>query len=826
MKRTIISIAVCIINNIAAAQYTPPPTSSEILNNLQKLYTVGSVLYIAAHPDDENTRLLAWLSKERKFRTGYLSLTRGDGGQNLIGTEQGIELGLIRTQELLAARRTDGAEQFFSRAFDFGFSKTDKETLSIWNKEKILSDVVWVIRNFKPDVIITRFPNDNRAGHGHHWASAGIALEAFDAAADPNRFPEQLKYVSVWQAKRLCWNTYNFGGNNTTSETQLKIDVGVFNPLLGKSYGEIASESRSQHKSQGFGVPRQRGESFEYFLLQKGDEAKNDLMDGINTSWMRIINGEACSKLIEEAIKNFNVIDPSASIPKLLQVRNCLLQIKDEYWKKQKLKELDEIILQCAGIFADAFSNKEQYVSGDKMKITVQILNRSDFPIMLKGIAVGNADTSANIPLEKNKAFSYNTVFNISEALSTQPYWLNNFTENGSFNVEDQLLIGKAQNDAAVNAYISLSIGYETIRISRPVMYKFTDPVKGELYQPVSIIPAVTAEPTNKVILFPANSKRTLSVKWTSHTDSISIFPQLSNTEDFEILQSTEASVELKGNGSSKEISYLLKPKATAQLNSIYNVKAEAISNNKLYDQSVKSISYDHIPTQTYLTKAVIKLVPIDLKISGKKIGYIEGAGDLVPDALTQMGYEVKMLKEHDLLFDNLKQYDAIITGIRAYNVHEYLNSAYAELMKYIENGGNMIVQYNTSNQIGPVRAKISPYPFNISRSRVTEEKAPVTFLLPQHPVLNTPNKITEKDFDGWIQERSVYMAEAADSNYQQILSMHDSGETDQNGSLIIARYGKGNFVYTGLVFFRELPAGIPGAYRLMANLIALPKNK
>ncbi len=812
------------------AQYQPPPTASEILNNIEKLNTVGSVLYIAAHPDDENTRLLGFLSKERKYRTGYLALTRGDGGQNLIGNEQGVELGLIRTQELLAARRVDGAEQFFSRAYDFGFSKTNTEALSIWNKEKILSDVVWVIRKFKPDVIITRFPNDNRAGHGHHWASAGLAIEAFDAAADPTKFPEQLQYVQPWQAKRIFWNTFNFGGNNTTSESQIKMDVGIFNPLLGKSYGEIASESRSQHKSQGFGVPRQRGQSFEYFLQLKGDPAKNDIMENINNSWSRFEKGDVISEMIEEVRRSYDIKNPAASIPALIQVKQKLQQpgITDkteQAWREQKQKEIDEIILQCAGFFADATINTDQVVAGDKLNITVSAINRSSFPLKIRSVSINNFQSAfKDSLLAGNKTFSYNFKYDLPvDYPVSQPYWLNNFTDNGSFTVNDQQQIGYPEIPSLkVNIVIALN-DYETIFISKPLQYRFTDPVKGELYQPVAIIPPATIEPKDKVMLFPNGKERSFAVKLHTYTDSASLTASLSNADAFDII-SNPSPVDVKGKGNFKEADFTIRPKAAAELNKTYTANPVVITNNRSYDRNMKVIAYDHIPTQTYFPKASIKLLPIDLKIVGKKVGYIEGAGDLVPDALTQMGYEVKILKEADLNFATLKQFDAIITGVRAYNIHEYLSNAYEDLMKYVENGGNLIVQYNTNNQIGPVRAKMSPYNFNISRARVTEENAEVSFLLADHPALNYPNKITSKDFEGWIQERSIYMAEALDTNYKAVLSMHDTNEPAHNGSLIIAKYGKGNFVYTGLVFFRELPAAVAGAYRLMANLIALPK--
>ncbi|MEN9458317.1 MAG: hypothetical protein RL135_895, partial [Bacteroidota bacterium] len=275
--------------------------SAAIFQQLQKLQVLGSVLYIAAHPDDENNSLLPYLAKEKKYRTAYLSLTRGDGGQNLIGPEQGVELGLIRTQELLAARQIDGAEQYFTSAYEFGFSKTANETLQYWDRKKVLADMVWVIRKFQPDIIVNRFPPDARAGHGHHASSAVLSIEAFTAAADPNQFPEQLKQgVFVWQAKRLVWNTFNFGGANTTSENQLKIDAGVYNPFLGQSYGEVGGEARSMHKSQGEGRPRRKGPVFEYFTTIAGDTAKTSLMDGITTDWSRI---PFAGKAIEQSIQ-------------------------------------------------------------------------------------------------------------------------------------------------------------------------------------------------------------------------------------------------------------------------------------------------------------------------------------------------------------------------------------------------------------------------------------------------------------------------------------------------------------------------------------------
>ncbi|MGB4774360.1 MAG: PIG-L family deacetylase, partial [Daejeonella sp.] len=422
------------------AQTAHQLNAAEIKLGLQKLNIVGTVLYIAAHPDDENTRLLSYLAKERKVRTGYLSLTRGDGGQNLIGNEQGELLGLIRTQELLAARRIDGAEQFFTRANDFGFSKTSDETFNIWGKEQILADVVWVIRKFKPDVIIARFPEDTRAGHGHHAASAIIAREAFVAAADPERFPEQLKQVQTWQAKRMVWNTYNFGGNNTTSNDQLKLDVGLYNPLLGKGYGEIAAESRSNHKSQGFGSASQRGQTFEYFKPVAGDAAQTDLFDGINMQWNRLAGGEKVAGLISQANESFNIEEPSKSVAALVSILTELEKLKDTYWKEQKEKEIKELIAAAAGLWFESYAAVPSYAIGDSVKIRSELILRSAAPITLESVSGLPQNTSLNKNILK-------TVESSMPATSiSEPYWLAEDHPEGFYTIKDQNLVGNPEN--------------------------------------------------------------------------------------------------------------------------------------------------------------------------------------------------------------------------------------------------------------------------------------------------------------------------------------------------------------------------------------------
>lgn len=796
------------------AQTPKTYTSSEILLQIKKLNVLGSVLYIAAHPDDENTRLLAYLANEKMYRTGYLSLTRGDGGQNLIGDEQGIDLGLIRTQELLAARRIDGAEQFFSRAYDFGFCKSPEEALATWGHDKILSDVVWVIRKFKPDVIIARFPEDSRAGHGHHAASGILAREAFDAAADPAKFPEQLKEgVTVWQAKRMLWNTYNFGGNSTQNESQFKVDVGMYNPLVGKSYGEIAALSRSQHKSQGFGVPAQRGTVVEYFETIRGDKPVNDLFDGVDAGWSRI-NQKNIEDSINLIISRYDMQSPVSSLRGLVSLYNTVDKLEDGYWKAQKLIALKHLIENCSGLFMEATTGSQFTALDDSLKINIVVNNRLGINIPWVNVNIDDGEITLK-GITKNTNVTHTDTLSLSSMRYkiTQPYWLENPMDKGSFNVSQQVFIGMAENDP-FSVQFDVSIEGTEFTFHKPVQYKYTDPVKGELYQPVYIIPSFYVSDYSKVVvrkelkdgdysIAPSYSFKTS--KYISHTEVSAYFEpqhQLFNIPLFNSL------IESNLTRKTEAVNY---PSPSSHL----SFGNEVLQKN--------TIQYDHIPTINYFSKVDTKIVEFTdgLKIEGSKIGYIPGAGDKVPQALEQMGYKVTILREPDITEENLKQFDAVVTGVRAYNTNEWMGNVYETLMEYVKEGGVLLTQYNTNNFISSIKSKVGPYPFGISRTRVTDETAKVNFLLPNHPALNYPNKITERDFENWIQERSVYHAEKIDSNYQRIFSMSDTGEKADDGSLVVANYGKGKFVYTGLVFFRQLPAGVPGAYRLFANLLA-----
>ncbi|MBI3518684.1 MAG: PIG-L family deacetylase [Bacteroidetes bacterium] len=828
MKKQPLLLAFFLLGHIIQQAQNTSLNSAEILQGLKKLNTVGSVLYVAAHPDDENTRLLAYLANEKKLRTGYLSLTRGDGGQNLIGKEQGEPLGLIRTQELLAARRVDGAEQFFTRANDFGFSKNPEETFTFWNKDSILADVVLTIRRFKPEVIICRFPTTGEGGHGHHTASAILALEAFDAAADPKRFPEQLKYVQVWQAKRIFWNTFNFGTTNTTAPDQLKIDAGLFNPLIGKGYGEIAAESRSNHKSQGFGTAKQRGSTIEYFKLLKGDSAKTDLFEGINTSWTKFKGLEKIQKLIDDCIKKYNPQSPGNSVSDLVSIYKQLQSLDDNnpnvnYWKQQKLKETESLLLACSGLWIEATAADHIGISGQDVAITAQIVNRNKTNVKLNSISYLQSDTTTALSLKANELYTFKRKEKLSSSLPfSNPYWLNQKHDIGLYTVTNHAFIGKPENESATKVTFDISIQDLNLKIERPLVYKSTDPVKGEIYRPFEILPPATINIPEKVFVFTDASARNIALTVKANAANTNGKVELKGSPGWNItIKNPEFKLANKGDEAIIEATITADKGAKDG-----KLEASVMVNNTAYNKSIKRIEYDHIPYQFILSDAEAGLVNIDLKKAGTTIGYVPGAGDDVPAALKQVGYNVTVLTDELLLNENLSKYNAIVSGVRAYNTNDRLQVHYTKLMDYVKNGGNLIVQYNTNNRIGPVIAKIGPYPFTISRDRVTNEKAEVKFNNEKHSVLNFPNIITPKDFEGWIQERGIYFATEIDKQYDTIFTMSDPNEKASDGSLIIGKYGKGNFVYTGLVFFRELPAGIPGAYRLFVNLLSLPQNQ
>ncbi|WP_305952056.1 PIG-L family deacetylase [Emticicia oligotrophica] len=822
MKK-ITAILLTLISLSTFAQ-TKQMNTGEILQAIKRLNVVGNVLYVAAHPDDENTLFITWLSKEKMVRAGYIAMTRGDGGQNLIGSEQGEYVGLLRTHELLGARSVDGGEQYFTRANDFGFTKTTEEALATWGKEQVLADLVWRIRNFQPDVIVNRFPPDSRAGHGHHSASAVLSEEAFKAAADPTKFPEQLKYVKTWQAKRLVWNSFspNFQ-NNQPEGSFVKIQLGDYNPLLGKSYSEIAAEARSMHKSQGFGSAKTKNQRVDYALHKAGEEAKNDLFEGIDLSWKRMKGGEKVEKLINEVYNNFKPQNPSTSIPKLIEVFNAISALEENVWTNYKKKEVQELILACAGLWFEANPTDYSVSPNDKIKVNVNVVSRSNSNIILEKLVFKGTNQDTTI----NKKLVYNDALNIAYELKipantpiTQPYWLVERKENGFYKVTDQVLRGLPMKPADLTCEYTFSIEGKAFTFTTPLSYKYVEPSDGEIYRYFEVRPEVTATIAEKVYAFGDNSPKDVVVTLKAGKKGVSGSLTLEVPKDWRI-EPASINFDLKDKYEEKKVSFKVYPSNTA---SEITLKAIAKTNNGVYDRGIATVEYKHIPTLTLFPFAEAKALRIDLQKRGNQIGYIAGAGDEVPAALQQIGYQVTMLTPTELAKD-LSQFDAIIVGVRAYNTEEHLKFFQDKLIDYVKNGGNVVTQYQTNAFYGVSKVKeIGPYPFAIGRGRVTDEKAEMKVLKPTHPLLNTPNKITEKDFDGWIQERGLYFSDKWSDQYETIFSIKDANETEQEGSVLYAKYGKGNFVFTALAFFRELPAGVPGAYRLFANMISVGK--
>ena len=816
---------------IGLAQRPTKPTSVEIYHQIQKLNFLGSVLYVAAHPDDENTRLISYLSNDKKARTGYLSLTRGDGGQNLIGTELRELLGVIRTQELIEARKIDGGEQFFSRANDFGFSKNPTETLEIWDKNQVLSDVVWAIRKFQPDVIINRF--DHRSPgttHGHHTASAMLSLEAFDLVNDKTIYPEQLKYVSTWQPKRVFFNTsWWFYGSREKFEkadksTQTKLNIGTYYQSLGKSNQEIAALSRSCHQSQGFGNTGTRGEEDEYLEFLKGEKLNDNtnLFEGIDTSWNRVQGGKAIGDILLAVEKNFDFKNPSASIPELVKAYSLIQNLSDKHWKAVKTEEIKKIIAACAGLYFEAVADVQEITPDSPLKIKLEVINRSSIPMKLTGIgAIPTYETKEKkiIDLKNNVPFTETTSLNLNNTIDyTNAYWLNQVGTEGMYRVDEQEKIGLPDVIRQVTVGFWIEILGVEIPFDRKVVYKYNDDVKGEVYQPLDIVPLATSTIAEKVYIFNNDRSKTVTVKVKAGKDKIAGNVKLQLPENWSV-SPVEIPFSLDRKG--EEVLAVFNVSPSREISEI-EIKSIVTIDNQVFDKQKIDINYPHIYKQMVLKPAVAKAIRLKIKTKNEKIAYIMGAGDEIPKSLQQMGYEVEILKPEAISAEKLSPFDVVITGIRAYNVVNALAYKQKTLLDFVKNGKTMIVQYNTLDDL--VSKEMAPFPLKISRDRVTEEDAEVRFLAPNHPVLNYPNKITVDDFKGWKQEQGLYYPSEWDNAFTPILSANDTGEKPKDGALLIAKYGKGNYIYTGLSFFRELPEGVSGAFRLMANMIAIGK--
>ncbi|HEU5125638.1 MAG TPA: PIG-L family deacetylase [Verrucomicrobiae bacterium] len=798
----------------SAVNLDQPVSSAAILQELRGFREMGSVLYVAAHPDDENTQLIAYLARGRNYRTAYLSLTRGDGGQNVLGPDFDEKLGVARTQELLAARRLDGGRQFFTRAIDFGFSKDYRETLNIWNKQEILSDVVRVIRTFRPDVIVTRFSPEPGRTHGHHTASAVLALEAFKLAADTNAFPEQLKDLKPWQPKRILMN--GRGGDG------LRMEISGDDPVSGLSFGELAARSRAMHKTQGFDNFRGfggRGSSAETFQLLDGEPATNDIMDGVETTWKRYPGGELIDQLAGEAIAGFSSNNPIASVPALLKLRLQLADLPNEALVREKRSALDHALAACVGLRVQTTIPHAEVVPGETFKIKHSVTAATNASLRWLAVrypSIGE-ELKTGIELREGKAVVEQSSRTLpKDTPLTQPYWLREGREVGTFHVSDPSLIGLAENPPVFPVEYLFEIGGQTFTLSDVPIELAAN--ANDQPRALDVIPPVSLGFGAEVTLFSPGTSRIIEVNVSANRQKIAGTLSLEVPGGWIVSPQAEK-FNLAHPGAHSTVRFTVTaPKESITAKFFANAEVGGVN----YRNAREVVHYRHIPLQLLQPIAATKAVSLDLATRGKNIGYLPGAGDDIPAALKQMDYAVTILEDANLTVEKMKSLDAIVIGVRALNVRPKFEEELPVLFQYVENGGTVVAQYNRPQ--GGRDFKIAPFELHVSGERVTDENAAMTFLAPDSPVLNVPNKITLNDFKGWVQERGVYFPDRWDNHFTPILACNDPGENSLNGGLLVAEYGKGHFVYTGLAFFRQLPAGVPGAYRLFANLVSLGK--
>jgi len=843
----------------------------EIRQALEKLGTLGSVMMIGAHPDDEREQVLAYLALGRHVRTAYLSLTRGEGGQNLIGPEQGDELGIIRSQELLSSRRIDGAEQYFTRAIDFGFSKTADETLQKWDRNKVLGDVVYNIRRFRPDVVILVFSGTPRDGHGHHQASSILGREAFSLAGDSTKFPEQLAYVQPWAPKLLMMNAgFPGGGQNkgkgknkaddTPAADRLTLDVGAYSPELGASYAEIGGASRSANRTQGTGAAEPKGSVSAPIETISGDKATKDLFENIDITWNRLPGGAAVGEIVKQALDSFVPARPEALIPLLVKARPLIASIvaatKDPL-AERKLKELDETIVLCSGLSLEAQSDKAAVSPGATLRVNFTAVQRLPNQVALTGISLSGIEGAPKVNLAptvlaNNQPSRYNASFTIPQNHPyTQPYWLEQPKDGALYSVPDPREIGLPENEPALSAHFRVQVAGTELELTRPVEYRYVDRVYGEQVRPFTVIPPVALSLPEHALVFGDAKPRRIEVAVRSNGGKADGDLRLDVPAGWRA-EPASSHFELTAAEEQTNVFFNLVP---PEGNSRGRIRAIAQVGAQMVSTGTEVIQYPHITTQTLLPPAEATLVRADIRILSKTVGYVMGAGDDVPQAIRQLGCDVTLLTEADLAHGDLGRFDAIVTGVRAFNTRPDLRANYQRLFDYANNGGTLIVQYNVPEggappvpargasqaaaaQPAPASAPsvpaatdggqlahIGPYPIRISRNdRVTVEEAPITFPNPDLRLLHAPNQITSADFDGWVQERGLYFADQWDPKYVSVLESHDPGEMPHPGGMLYAPVGKGAYIFSAYDWFRELPAGVPGAYRLFANMLSAAK--
>ncbi len=839
-----------------------------ILFALQKLPVYARVLYTEAHPDDESAGTLTWLARKAHARTALFSLTRGDGGQNILGDEKYEAMGLVRTGELLEACRIYGVETYFSTAFEFGFSKTAEESLAKWGHEATLEEMVRFIRMWKPTIIISNFKNDASGGHGHHQAAGIVTFEAFRAAGDAKRFPAE--GLPPWQARKL----YYHAGRSGTNGAAVGVPVGDYDPVLGRSFREIGAEGYSKHRSQGNGMSAALpGSANDYFILADSVPAKKDhetgFFDSINTSLTAMLDlaGDqrgslaaveqdlgAAQQAAESALRAFQPGRPSASafeaakgIDNLSEaIRKVGASSLPEKTKdllrnafEQKRREFEDAVSAALGICLLARSDDVTAIPGEKISVSASLFNRGSEPIDVNQIDLSTSEVgwqtepSALRPGRVAPGAAASARFGVTiaeNARMTQPFWYRDDPKDNRYKTRQTANVFAPFDPPRATVTAKYTFGGTQILLSSPVVAQAGNPLRGSDFEDLQIVPAVSVElkPALAIVpVLPEPQSREFHVSiLNNRKEGARGSVRLSVPSGWQC-NPPELSFALSGKGERFSGRFVVRIPASSR--GTGTIGAVASLYGREYSEGYRVISYPENWTRNLYSRAIAELKVIDVKVApGLTVGYVEGAGDEVPEALKQMGVKVHTLSDDELAFSDLGGYGAIITGIRAYNVNEGLRSNSRRLLAYVENGGTLIVQY--VRPLGRPGASGAPFPYgpypmsNSDADRIAVEESPIQILVPDHPALSTPNKITPADFEGWVQERGLYFMHEWDSHYTPLLSGHDPGEGPKNGGMLATRYGKGWYVYTAYAWFRQLPAGVPGAFRIFANLLSLGK--
>ena len=855
---------------------------------LTRLKTTARLMQVTAHPDDEDGGMLTLESRGKGVESELFTFTRGEGGQNKFGAESSDELGILRTLELLEADKYYGVEQRFSHVTDFGFSKTAEETFSKWHGHDIaLGDLVRAIRAFRPDVLIARFSGTPRDGHGHHQASALLTIEAFRAAADPNKFPEQIKEgLLPWQAKKLyVGNPPRMfqGGNIADEDYTVKLNIGEYSPLLGMSYTQFALEGLAHQTSQGTGGIRvPPGPRYTYYKLT--DAAPNkptgmheeDFFDGIDTSLVGLAARlgseeskfpflqpalESLEKHIDAANKTFSLQDPSACAPELMAgVKEAAYLIRDARDKLPaqiradilpalytKMQQLQEAANESLGIYFDLtvdppgpppgpsyFPRMEQTLSiaipGQTFTATARLYNRGK-------LALRGYDMQLEVPegwkfsilkkddrkLEPGEMVSTQFQITVPEnAPSTRPYWSRQNQETETvYTIHDPARLTWPLSDYPLHAVADFTRDQTASRARAVAKIKFIDPTLGQSERPLMVGPPVSVLLTSPVVVAPVGqpSPAEIGVSVRSNVQNAVHAKLRLETPPGWKVEPSEISVDLDHDGDLNNYNFQVTPQNLHE--GTYKVTAQAEYNGKQYAEGFKIITRPDLDSYPAYRPATENVQAVDVKLPPQlRVGYLMGAGDEIPSVLESVGLNVSMITPQELAAGDLSRFGTIIVGIRAYDTRTDVREHNRRLLDYVNNGGTLIVQYNQS--IGLFNAgHYTPYPATAANLRVTVEEAPVEILAPEEQVFNWPNKITQKDFAGWVQERGLYFMGQWDPQFRPLLASNDPGEPQQKGGLLLAHYGKGIYIYSAYGFSRQLPAGVPGAIRLFVNLLS-----